>query len=102
MKKTLILALTVFSCFMLSTSVFAQNSASTQQVGNSNDRISSGTVTEITGNNVKAVDNTTGEIVEFIHPGAQVTFVVGDSVTYILIDRPKGNPPIVADVKKPR
>lgn len=102
MKKTLVLALTVFSCFMLSTSLSAQSSASTQQVENSNDRLSSGTVTEITANSVKAVDSTTGELVEFTHPGAQVTIVVGDLVSYRIITFPNGKPPVVVEIRRPK
>ena len=46
-------------------------------------------------------DSDSGNIYEFERPGANVSFVIGDSVTYILIDRPKGKPPIVIDIKKP-
>ena len=38
---------------------------------------------------------------DFYQRGASVEFIVGDLVSYRLITLPNGNPPIVADVKKP-
>ena len=99
MKKTLILALTAFSCSILNTSLFAQNSANTTLVSNPSDRISTGTITEITSNGIKAIDNTTGEVLQFAHPGAQFEFIVGDSVSYTLITLPNGRT-ITKDVRK--
>ncbi len=47
-------------------------------------------------------ENGTNDQRDFYQLGASVEFVVGDAVTYRLITLPNGNPPIVADVKKPR
>lgn len=79
----------------------AQSSTSSEVVLTQNERFSNGTVTEITANTVKAVDNTTGEVVEFTHPGAQVVLVVGDLVSYRLITFPNGKPPVVIEIKRP-
>lgn len=47
------------------------------------------------------IEDGSGEIRDFYHPGAQASFVQSDSVTYLLVILPNGRPPIVKDVKKP-
>ena len=47
------------------------------------------------------LESGSGETRDFYHPGAQTTFVQGDSVTYLLVILPNGRPPIVKDIKKP-
>jgi hypothetical protein len=101
MKKTLIFAMILFSCSLLNTSLSAQSSSSTVLVSQS-DRMSTGTITEITLNGVKAIDNTTGEVVEFVHPGAQVDLVVGDLVSYRIITLPNGRVVVDRPVKRPQ
>jgi hypothetical protein len=46
------------------------------------------------------LENVSGATRDFYHPGAQVQFVQGDSVVYILISLPNGRT-IVKDVAKP-
>lgn len=101
MKKLLILAFAAISLSSIDAVAFNTIAVSNTLIENSNASIGNGIITEITPNGGKLIDNISGETVEFEHPGAQVIFVVGDSVTYILIDRPKGKPPVVIEVKKP-
>lgn len=101
MKKILMLAILAFSLSSTDAVAFNAIAVSNTSIENPNARIGNGIITEITPNGGKLIDNISGETIEFEHPGAQVIFVVGDSVTYILIDRPKGKPPVVVEVKKP-
>lgn len=101
MKKTIVSVFTVLSFLSLNTT--ASNSINlNQSIISVNDPVlKQGTIVEVTQNGGRLMDNTTGEILDFFHPGAQVSFVVGDSVTYLVIKTPTGKPPIVKDIKKP-
>lgn len=99
MKKTLILAATAFC---ITTGAIASNTIANEvntTTNNPNEYASSGTVSEVSLNSVKVVDDYTGEIVEIVHPGARIEYIIGDSVTYRLITLPTGRT-ITKDIKK--
>lgn len=101
MKKTIVSVFTILS--FLSLNGFASNSNNLNQsiISVNAPALKQGTIVEVTQNGGRLMDNGTGEILDFYHPGAQVSFVVGDSVTFLVVKTPTGRPPIVKDIKKP-
>lgn len=47
------------------------------------------------------LENGSGQLRDFYHPGAQVQFQIGETVSYILITFPNEKPPVVTQIKKP-
>lgn len=100
MKKIVIIALVAIS--LSSVNAVASNNSNVRNASTLNPvEVGSGTITELNLNGGKIRDNGTGEVKDFYHSGAQVEFIIGDSVSYMLITLPNGKPPIVVDVKKP-
>lgn len=102
MKKATIFAAVFLSFNVLQASEFNTISDANTVIGNPNERVSSGKISETNSNEFKIIDDVTGEMFEVVRHGAQVEFVVGDDVTYRIIGLPNGNPPIVIDVHRPR
>lgn len=101
MKKTFVSVFVLLGFLSLKSNASSSSNLN-QPVLSVNDAVlKQGTIVEVTQNGGRLMDNTTGEILDFFHPGAQVSFVVGDSVTYLVIKTPTGKPPIVKDIKKP-
>lgn len=90
MKKTLILALAALS--LSAVNAVASNELDLKVLSStiSNPLERDGTITELTENGGKILDQSTGEIREFYHPRADVTFKIGDTVAYIVITLPDG------------
>jgi hypothetical protein len=99
MKKTLILAFAVLS--LSAVNAVASNKLDLKFLSPaiSNPIESDGTVMELTENGGKLMDQSTGEMIEFYHPGAQVDFIIGETVTYILVTLPDTASPAVVHVR---
>ena len=99
MKKIAITITTLLAVAQLNATVSVQSIEKPIALTSTNEFIQTGTITEVTTTGGRLIEEGTGIVRDFIHPGAQIEFLLGDSVTYLLITLPNGRT-ITKDIRK--
>ena len=99
MKKIAIAITALLAVAQLNATVNVQSIEKPIVLTSTSEFIQTGTITEVTATGGKLIEASTGIVRDFINPGAQIEFLLGDSVTYLLITLPNGRT-ITKDIKK--
>jgi hypothetical protein len=99
MKKIAIAITALLAVAQLNATVNLQSIENPIVSASTNEFIQTGTITELTATGGRLIEEGTGIVRDFIQPGAQIEFLLGDSVTYLLITLPNGRT-ITKDIRK--